>query len=154
MSSLLRAVTDEVKPEYRAFIVAGVIDGQLAGSVPEGEISPPRDGIAAGADGLIIQAVYADYMHTAHVRFELWDGPPPTDAWEELWSGRLLLKSRLVGAADWAPSNDPPCVEFDLGQGDTAWCARAASKILQTEEDADFPYAIARVELYKIQFWT
>ncbi|MEV6982475.1 hypothetical protein AB0M95_14605 [Sphaerisporangium sp. NPDC051017] len=44
-------------------------------------------------------------------------------------------------------------MKFDLGQSDTTWSARVATKILQAEQEAGFPYAIARLELYKIQFW-
>jgi hypothetical protein len=153
VSSLLRTVTDEVTPEYRLFIVAGVVDGQLVGSAAEGEIDPPDDRVAAGDDGLIIRAVYADYINAAHVRFELWDGPSPVDAWEELWSGRLLLEAGLVGARNWTNEGLSPNVEFDLGQSDAAWSARVATKVLQTEEEAGFPHAVARVELYRIQLW-
>ncbi len=153
MSALLRTATDAVKFENRTYIVAGIIDHQLAGSVAEGEISPPLDGVSANDDGLIIREVHADYAHMAHVRFELWDGLPPVDVWEELWSGRLLLKSRLVGAIDWMSSHEPPWVEFDLGKSDTSWSVRVNRKILRTEEEVGFPQVIARVELYKIQFW-
>ncbi|MFF3663945.1 hypothetical protein [Microtetraspora malaysiensis] len=133
--------------------MAEVINGRLAGSAVNGEIEPPGDDrVAACDDGLIIQAEYTDPMDPVHVRFELWDGPPPVDAWEELWTGRLLSKSGLVGAGAWASiyAHD---VEFDLGLGDTTWSARVVTKILQTEQEAGFPYAVARVELYKIQFW-
>ncbi|SET62725.1 hypothetical protein SAMN05421811_103645 [Nonomuraea wenchangensis] len=75
------------------------------------------------------------------------------DAWEELWAGRLFLKSELVGVVAWA-AGYPYRLEFDLGQGETTWSARVVTKILQTEEEAGFPEAIAQVELYKIQFWT
>ncbi|WP_157570887.1 hypothetical protein [Microtetraspora malaysiensis] len=129
--------------------MAEVTDGHLAGSAAEGGIEPPDDRVAAGEDGLVIQV---EYTGTVHVRFELWDGPPPVDAWEELWTGRLLSKSGLVGAGGWA-SGYPDGVEFDLGLSDTTWSARVVTKILQTEQEAGFPYAIVRVELYKIQFW-
>ncbi|MFI7034419.1 hypothetical protein ACIBK1_37385 [Microbispora rosea] len=153
MSSPLRAVTDGVSPEDGVFSVAEVLNGRLAGSAVNGEIEPPGDDrVAAGDDGLIIQAEYTNPMDPVHVRFELWDGPPPVDAWEELWTGRLLSKSGLVGAGAWASSYAHD-VEFDLGRSDTTWSARVATKILQTEQEAGFPYAIARVELYKIQFW-
>ncbi|WP_157544799.1 hypothetical protein [Microtetraspora fusca] len=152
MSTPLRAVTDGVSPEYGVFSVAEVINGRLAGSAVNGEIEPPGDDrVAAGDDGLVIQVTSA-YTDTAHVRFELWDEPPPVDAWKELWTGRLLSKSGLVGAGAWASSYAHD-VEFDLGRSDTTWSARVATKILQTEQEAGFPYAIARVELYKIQFW-
>ncbi|GGS87070.1 hypothetical protein GCM10010156_51920 [Planobispora rosea] len=153
MSSPLRAVTDEVRSEYGLFIVTELIDGRLAGAAAEGAIEPPDDRVAAGDDGLIIQAAYAGAMHAVHMRIELWDGAPPADPWEELWAGRLLLKSRLVGVGDWVPGH-PPQVEFDLGQSDRNWSARVSTKILQTEQDPDFPYAIARMELYKVQFWS
>jgi hypothetical protein len=77
--------------------------------------------------------------------------PPSADAWEELWTGPLLLKSALVCVTEWVEGY-PPHVKFDLGQSDTTWSARVATKILQVEE-AGFPNAIARLELYRIQFW-
>ena len=154
MSSLLLSLTDTVRPEYQLFAVAGVIDGQLTGSAVEGEIEPPEDRrIAAGHDGLIIRtAYYDDVLHTVHNRFERWDGPPPVDGWEELWTGQLLLRSALIGVEAWAADYSHH-MEFDLGQGDNTWSTRVATKILQTEQEPGFPDAIARIELYKIQFW-
>lgn len=155
MSSLLRSLTDKVEPDYQLFAVASVIDGQLVGSAADGDMGPPDGRIAAGHDGLIIQtAYYGDVWHTIHNRFERWDGPPPADDWEELWAGRLSLTSELIGAEAWAAEDlNPHRMEFDLGQGDTTWSTRVATKILRTEQEPDFPHAFARIELYKIQFW-
>ncbi|MEU7890265.1 hypothetical protein AB0B54_32595 [Microbispora bryophytorum] len=75
------------------------------------------------------------------------------DDWEELWSGRLLLKSELIGVEPWA-AGYPHDMEFDLGQGHTTWSTRVATKVLRTEQEPGFRHAIARIELYKIQFWT
>ncbi|MET8049413.1 hypothetical protein ABZU75_17620 [Streptosporangium sp. NPDC005286] len=151
MISLLRAVTGEVSPDYGLFIMAEVIDGQLAGSAAKGDIEPPDDQIAVGTDGFVIQARYTD--HTVHVRFELWNGCPPVDTWEELWAGQFLLKSGVVCVMSWEYAERSPDVEFDLGQRDTTWSARVTTKILQTEQEAGFPQVIARVELYRVQFW-
>ncbi|MEU4224776.1 hypothetical protein AB0F17_10820 [Nonomuraea sp. NPDC026600] len=153
MSSILHAVAGEVRPEHGLLAVAGVIDGQLVGSAVEGDMEPPDDRIAAGQDGLIIQTAYLYHLHTIHARFERWDGPPPVDAWEELWTGRLILRSERVGVEAWA-ADYPYHLEFDLRQGGTTWSARVTTKVLQTEQEAGFPKAIAQVELYKIQFWT
>ncbi|PZG21228.1 hypothetical protein [Nonomuraea aridisoli] len=155
MSSLLRSLTDEVRPEYRLFAVASVIDGQLVGSAVDGEMDPPDERVAAGHDGLIIRtAYYGDVLHTIHNGFERWDGPPPVDDWEELWTGRLSLRSELIGAEPWAADYlNPHRMEFDLGQGDTTWSTRVTTKILRTEQEPGFPNAFARIELYKIQFW-
>ncbi|MFI9552090.1 hypothetical protein [Nonomuraea endophytica] len=153
MSSLLRSLTDQVRPEYRLFAVAGVVDGQLVGSAVEGEMGPPDGRIAVGHDGLIIQTAYSDAdMHTVHNRFERWDGAPPVDDWGELWTGRLSLKSELIGVEAWA-AGYPHQMEFDLGHSDTTWSTRIVTKILRTEQEPGFPHAIARIELYKIQFW-
>ncbi|MEU8276946.1 hypothetical protein ACFYOK_16985 [Microbispora bryophytorum] len=153
MSSLLRSLTDEVRPEYGLFAVANVIDGRLVGSSVDGTMEP-RTRITAGHDGLIVETAYSDrYVHTVHNRFERWAGPPPVDDWEELWSGRLLLKSELIGVEPWA-AGYPHDMEFDLGQGHTTWSTRVATKVLRTEQEPGFRHAIARIELYKIQFWT
>ncbi|WP_433248341.1 hypothetical protein ACQPYK_00345 [Streptosporangium sp. CA-135522] len=152
MSSHLRAVTGEVSPDSGLFIMAEVADGRLAGSAAEGDIEPPDDQIAAGDGGFVIRARYTD--HVAHVRFELWNESPPVDAWEELWTGQLLLKSGLVCVTGWEYAGHSPDVEFDLGQRDTTWSARVSTKILQTEQEVGFPQAIARVELYRVRFWT
>ncbi|MEV4293209.1 hypothetical protein [Microbispora rosea] len=149
MSSLLRSLTDEVRPEYGLFAVANVIDGRLVGSAVDGTMEP-RTRITAGHDGLIIETAY---LHTVHNRFERWDGSPPVDDWEELWFGRLLLKSELIGVEAWAACY-PHDMEFDLGQSDTTWSTRVATKVLSTEQEPGFPHAIARIELYKIQLWT
>ncbi|GAA3122218.1 MULTISPECIES: hypothetical protein [Nonomuraea] len=153
MSSLLSALTGEVTPDFRVFVVAGVLDGQTVGSAVEGEREPPAGRIAAGHDGLIIRTAYRPYWEMVHNRFERWDGPPPVDDWEELWTGRLTLTSGLIGAEAWAAESSHD-MEFDLGQGDTTWSTRVATKVLRTEHEPDFPDAIARIELYKIQFWT
>ncbi|MBF8185988.1 hypothetical protein ITP53_09565 [Nonomuraea sp. K274] len=153
MSSLLRSLTDEVRPDYRLFAIASVVDGQLVGSAVEGEMEPPDGRIAAGHDGLIIQTAYSDgYVHTVHNRFERWDGPPPVDDWEGLWAGQLSLRSGLIGVVAWATgySHD---MEFDLGKADNTWSTRVSTKILRTEQEPGFPHAFARIELYKIQFW-
>ncbi|MEV7805173.1 hypothetical protein AB0O28_19700 [Microbispora sp. NPDC088329] len=153
MSTILRAVTDEVRPEHGLFVVAGVVDGIMTGSAVDGRMEPPGGRVAAGHDGLIIQAAHLYESCRVHGRLERWDGPPPMDTWEELWTGRLRLESGLVGVEAWADyySHD---FEFDLGQADTTWSVRVVTKILQTEREAGFPDAAAQVELYKIQFWT
>lgn len=153
MSTILRAVTDAVWPEHGLFAVAGVVDGMMTGSAADGRMEPPGGRVAAGHDGLIIQAAHLYESYTVHCRLERWDGPPPMDAWEELWTGRLRLESGVVGVEAWAACY-PHDVEFDLGQADTTWSVRVATKLLQTEREAGFPAAVAQVELYKIQFWT
>ncbi|MEU7885439.1 hypothetical protein AB0B54_08045, partial [Microbispora bryophytorum] len=73
MSSLLRSLTDEVRPEYGLFAVANVIDGRLVGSSVDGTMEP-RTRITAGHDGLIVETAYSDrYVHTVHNRFERWE---------------------------------------------------------------------------------
>ncbi|NRQ31490.1 hypothetical protein HII36_06495 [Nonomuraea sp. NN258] len=155
MSSIVRAVTGEMRAEYGLFAIAGVVEGCLDSSALL-ELEPPdgpADRFAAGRDGLIIQTAHLRNLHEIHGRIERWDGPPSIDPWEELWTGRLFVGPELVGVAAWTAGHSL-ALKFDLGQGETTWTARVATKILQTEEEVDFPQAIAQVELFKIQLWT
>lgn len=118
-------------------------------------MDPPDGRIAAGHDGLIIRTAYGDReLNAVHNRLERWDGPPPADDWEELWTGRLSLKSELIGVEAWGAAGYSHDMEFDLGKRGQAWSTRVATKVLQTEQEPDFPHVVARIELYKIQFWT
>ena len=99
MRKLRKAATSEVSPDWGLFVLTGLMEGRGSGSIASGEIVPSDDRVTAGHDGLIIRT--ENIARKVHVRCELWDGPPPPHAWEELWTGRLRLESGLVGVTGW-----------------------------------------------------
>nr|WP_062336034.1 hypothetical protein [Herbidospora sakaeratensis] len=144
MSILQKAANVEVEPEFSLFTVAAMPD------VDSASIDHPDGRVTAADDALLVRMRHTS--QTAHIRFESWDGPPPSPAgWEELWSGRLTVKSGVVAAADWAEAPDGP--EFDLGRAGATWSARLTTRVLLNDREPDFDARIGLAELYRVQFW-
>ncbi|MEU1720626.1 hypothetical protein [Nonomuraea sp. NPDC005692] len=87
----------------------------------------------------------------ALIKYELWDGEPPTSNWDESRLGTVHLTSGKVAAiSSWSGDttyND----EFDLGRRDQDWRFEVHRKFLSHE---DFTTDIISLVLYKVQFWS